>query len=99
MKTIDQYSTLEQLKAALLVLPTGPSNIAQFTASLRNPEGESITRANIYMVCGGRLKLEWLQNAIYAKIKECRFHYPEAFEMKLREMEKPRNKVSGGPHA
>lgn len=70
-------------------MPTGPSNIAQFTASLRNPEGKPITRANIYLVCSGKLKLRWLENEIYSKVKMCRFHYPEAFEEKLREIAKP----------
>ena len=65
-----QNFKLKVLKRALDVLPDGPSNITEFTESLRNPQGEKIARANIYQVCRGVLNLEWLENEIDAKIDE-----------------------------
>lgn len=75
-----QNFKLKVLKRALDVLPDGPSNITEFTESLRNPQGEKIARANIYQVCRGVLNLEWLENEIDAKIDEYQLRFPDNYQ-------------------
>lgn len=75
---------LQVLKRALNVLPDGPSNIKEFTESLRNPQGETIVRANIYQVCKGVLSLDWLETEIDAKIEEYQIRYPENYQAWLK---------------